>query len=125
VCSGNDPLERDDFELEEKVTSNITDLFLSGNCAEYEAIIQAASFHLEQTKVMRELAQKCAQEKKDDIENGVLHPEKRYCLVCDYAKNLGIPYFGKEQTGDTYYYSNLSINMCGRVNPSRSPRNLE
>jgi hypothetical protein len=96
-----------------------------GDCAKEEAIIEAAVFHVEQANVMRELAQKRAQEAKDDIENGVLHPEKRYCLLCDYAQNLGIPHFGKEQPGDTYYNSPLSKNLFGIVYLSRSPNNLE
>jgi hypothetical protein len=96
VCSDdNESLELDDFQSEERVTSNIADSFLSCNCAEEQAIIQAAWFHVDQANVMRKLVQKCAQEAKYNTENGVLHPNKRYCLMCDYGQNLGIPYFGK------------------------------
>jgi hypothetical protein len=66
-----------------------------------------------------------AQEAKDDIANGVLHPKKGYCMVCDYAHNLGIPHFGKEQPGDTYYYFPLTINLFGLVDLSRSPNKLD
>jgi hypothetical protein len=48
VCSDNDPLEQDEFELEEKLTSSIADSFLSGNCDGEEAIMQATSCHVEQ-----------------------------------------------------------------------------
>jgi hypothetical protein len=88
--SDDDESQADDFEVVELVTVNVAESFLSGDCAKEEAIIEAASFHVEQAKVIRGLAQKRAQEAKDDIENGVLHPEKRYCLVCDYSQNLGI-----------------------------------
>jgi hypothetical protein len=96
---------------------NVAESFLSVDCAQEEAIIEAAAFHVEQSKVMRELAQKRAKEAKDDIDNGVLHPEKQYCLVCDYAGNLGIPHFGKEQHGDTLLltFNNKSIWHCGPV----------
>jgi hypothetical protein len=74
---------------------------------------------------MHELAHKCAQEAKDDIENGVLHPNKWYCLMCDYAQNLGIPHFGKEQPRDMCHYSPLTINVFGLVDLSRSPNPLD
>jgi hypothetical protein len=70
---------------------------------------------VDQTKVVRELAQKRAQEAKDDIANGVLHPDKCYCMLCEYAHNLGISHLRKEQPGDTYYYSTLTINLFGLV----------
>jgi hypothetical protein len=109
----------------ELATVNVAESFLLGDCAQEEDIIEAAVFHVEQAKVMRELDQKRAQEAKEDIENGVLHPEKRYCLVCDYAQNLGIPHFGKEQPGDTYYFSPLTINLFGLVDLARSPNKLD
>jgi hypothetical protein len=111
----DDPQE---CNVKEKKTSAIAESFLSGNCAKEEAIIQAAAYHVEQTKVMRERVQTRAQEAKDDIANGVLHPNKRYCMACDYAQNLGIPHFGKEHPGDTYYYFPLTINLFGLVDLS-------
>jgi hypothetical protein len=53
--------------VNEKKKSAIAESFLSGNCSEEEAIIQSASYHVEQDKVMRELAQTRAEEAKDDI----------------------------------------------------------
>jgi ribosome-binding ATPase YchF (GTP1/OBG family) len=88
--------ESHDWEQIEKTTTDIAQSFLAGDCAEEESTIEAALYYVEQAKVMRELAQHWAQEAKDDIENCVLHTKKRYCLVCDYAQNLGIPHFGKE-----------------------------
>jgi hypothetical protein len=73
---------------------------------------------------MRELAQKRAQKAKEDHDTNVCHANKRYCLVCDYAQNLGIPHFGSEQLGDTYYYSPLTLHLFGIVDLSRSPNRL-
>jgi hypothetical protein len=42
-----------------------------------KAIIQAASYHFEQAKLMRGLTQKRAQEAKEDHDNNVRHA-KRY-----------------------------------------------
>jgi hypothetical protein len=86
--SDDDESQADDVEVAELATVNVSESFLLGDFAQQEAIIKAAAFHVEKTKVMRELAQKRAQEAKDDIENGVLHPENQYCLVCDYAQNF-------------------------------------
>jgi hypothetical protein len=123
--SDDDESQSDDFEVVELAMVNVAESFLLGDCAKEEAIIEAAAFHVEQVKFMCELDQKRAQEAKDDIENGVLHPEERHCLVCDFAQNLGIPHFGKYQPGDTYYYSPLTINLFGVVNLSRSPNKLD
>jgi hypothetical protein len=87
--------EPQDCNVKEKKKSAIAESFLSRIYAEEEAIIQAASYHVEQA--MSELAQTRAQEAKDDIASGVLHPNKSYCMVCDYTHSLRIPHFGKEQ----------------------------
>jgi hypothetical protein len=80
---------------------------------------------VEQPKIMHDIAQKRAQEAKDDIDNGVLHPDKRYCMVCYYAINFGIPHFRKEQPGNTYYYLPFTINLFGLVDILRSPKKLD
>ena len=38
-----------------------------------------------------------------------------FCIVADYAQNLGAPHFGGEQPGDSYYYSPLSVYCFGVV----------
>jgi hypothetical protein len=47
-----------------------------------------------------------------------------FCLVADYAQNLGLPHFGGEQPGDTYYYSPLAVYCFGLVDASQSPEQL-
>jgi hypothetical protein len=42
-------------------------------------------------------------------------------LVADYSQNLGLPHFGEEQPGDTYYFSPLSVYIFGIVDVSFSP----
>jgi hypothetical protein len=36
-----------------------------------------------------------------------------YCMVCDYAQNLGLPHFGAKQPADIYYFSELTVNIFG------------
>jgi hypothetical protein len=98
----DDESQADDFEVVELATVNVAESFLLGDCAQEEAIIESASFHVEQAKVTRELAQKHAQEAKEDIENGVLHREKRYCILCDYAKNVASLILEKSSLGMPY-----------------------
>lgn len=47
-----------------------------------------------------------------------------FCLVADYSQNLGLPHFGEEQPGDTYYFSPLSVYIFGIVDVSCSPEVL-
>jgi len=44
--------------------------------------------------------------------------------VVDYAQNLGLPHFGGEQPGDTYYYSPLAVYCFGVVDTSCTPEVL-
>jgi hypothetical protein len=47
-----------------------------------------------------------------------------FCLVADYSQNLGLPHFGEEQPGDTYYFSPLSVFVFGVVDVSYTPEKL-
>ncbi len=47
-----------------------------------------------------------------------------FCLVADYAQNLGVPYFGSEQPENTYYYSPLAVYIFGLVDASCTPEQL-
>ncbi len=38
-----------------------------------------------------------------------------FCIVADYARYLGVPHFGGEQPGDTYYSSPVSVYCFGVV----------
>lgn len=47
-----------------------------------------------------------------------------FCIVCDYCQNLGVPHFGGEQPGDTYYFSPLNIYCFGVVDATCTPEKL-
>jgi hypothetical protein len=42
-----------------------------------------------------------------------------YCMVCDYAQNLGLLHFGAEQPADIYYFSELTVNIFGIADVTR------
>ena len=45
-------------------------------------------------------------------------------MVADYDQYLGLPHFGGEQPGDTYYYSPLAVYCFGIVDTSVTPEQL-
>ncbi len=47
-----------------------------------------------------------------------------FCLVAVYSQNLGLPHFGGEQPGDSYYFSPLSVFIFSIINSSCSPDKL-
>ena len=55
-------------------------------------------------------------EAKTDLENNVKWPHRRDCFIGEYYQNMGLPWFGKEQTGVKYYYSPLCIYVFGIAN---------
>jgi hypothetical protein len=38
------------------------------------------------------------------------------CIVGNYCQNLALPYMGKHQPGETYYFSPLTVNCFGLAN---------
>ena len=51
-----------------------------------------------------------------DSKCGVRWPHRRDTFVGDYCQNFGLPHFGNEQPGETYYYSPLGVYIFGIVN---------
>jgi hypothetical protein len=47
-----------------------------------------------------------------------------YCMVCDYAQNLGLPHFGEEQPADIYYFSELTVNIFGIADVTKKPTKM-
>ena len=47
-----------------------------------------------------------------------------YCIVADYCQNAGIPNFGCQQPGNTYYYSPLAMYCFGICDASAVPEEL-
>lgn len=56
---------------------------------------------------------------QDRLENRP-HSERRYVLYGDYCQNMCMPHFGSEQPGETYYFSPLTYNCFGMVDPTRT-----
>jgi hypothetical protein len=80
------------------------------------------SLHVENARKMRALAQQKSREAKEDVTKS--HSERRHCFVMDYSQNLGLPHFGDEQPGETYYYSPLSIFCFGTIDCSTTPEKM-
>jgi len=55
-----------------------------------------------------------------DWKGDMRHEDRRYCIICDYAQNLGIPHFGKEQPGETCYFSPKSVFIFGMTDVSHT-----
>ena len=72
--------------------------------------------HVNEWKVQRELVLKCKHESVIDKKCGVQWPYRRDTFVGDYCQNFGLPHFGNEQPGETYYYSPLGVYVFGIVN---------
>lgn len=47
-----------------------------------------------------------------------------YCIVCNYAQNIGLPHFGAEQPADFYYFSELTVNVFGIANVCNKPTTI-
>jgi hypothetical protein len=47
-----------------------------------------------------------------------------YCIVCDYAQNLGLPHFEEEQPVDIYYFSELTVNIFGVADVTKKPTKM-
>jgi hypothetical protein len=72
--------------------------------------------HIEDATSMRELCRKVVEEAKAATRDNVADSEMVITIVADYCQNMEMPFFGKDQPGDTYYYTPKTINMFGIVN---------
>jgi hypothetical protein len=72
--------------------------------------------HIEDATSMRALCRTVIEEAKTATKNDVADEEMVITLVADYCQNMEMPYFGKDQPGETYYYSPKTINVFGIVN---------
>ena len=60
----------------------------------------------------RSYVNKNAAEAKKDLENNVKWPDRSNCAVGDFCQNLGMPHFGGDESGITYYFSALIMKRC-------------
>jgi hypothetical protein len=89
-----------------------------------ESMISKANKHIEQARDMRSCLigkAKVALDWYKSIEELPTIPKARWidavdCLVGNYCQNMGLPYLGEHQPGETYYFSPLTVNCFGIAN---------
>ena len=99
--------DNDDFDVDDSI-ERISD--------ERDVLILEMSEHVKEWKCQRDYVKEKRDEAKADLDNGVKWPHRIDCFVGDYCQNMGLPWFGNEQPGVTYYYSPLSIYIFGMAN---------
>ena len=88
-----------------------------------ESRVSDAYLHVQMARAHREAANKAISQAKECVGNE--HSCRHYCVTMDYAQNLGLPHFGANQPGETYYYSPLNVNVFGIVDNSCTPETLD
>ena len=78
-----------------------------------ESLIKQASLNVEQAQVQRALFNEKAAEAKASM--NLPRAKRTVTWVLDYAQNMGLPHFGKEQPGQTYYLCPLNVYVFGIV----------
>jgi hypothetical protein len=77
------------------------------------------SEHIKEAQSMRDLADKLMADAKESCRKDILGQEAIedgiFTYVVDYAQNMEKPYFGRDQPGDTYYFTPLTVNVLGIV----------
>jgi hypothetical protein len=71
--------------------------------------------HIEDVTSMRALCQKAIEEAKTATRDNVGDEDMVITLVADYCQNMEMPFFGKDQPGETYYNTPETINLFGIV----------
>ena len=82
---------------------------------ENENLMLKAAAHVKSAIAQRNLANNKVQQAIDDMLAEVPHQQRTYTFIADYCQNFGLPYFGSEQPGETYYFSPLNVNCFGVV----------
>jgi hypothetical protein len=82
---------------------------------ETQKIVNEIKQHIEDATSMRALCQKVIEEAKTATKNDVADEEMVITLVADYCQNMEMPFFGKDQPSETYYYTPKTINLFGIV----------
>jgi CxxC motif-containing protein (DUF1111 family) len=61
--------------------------------------------HIEDSTSMQQLCQKVIEDAKKATKEKVEVSEMVVTIVVDYCQNMEMPFFGKDQPGETYYYT--------------------
>jgi hypothetical protein len=77
--------------------------------------------HIEEAQSMRQLCQKVIEDAKRATRDNAVDEEMVVTIVVDFCQNMEMPFFGKDQPGDTYYFTPKTINLLGIVdcNPEK------
>jgi hypothetical protein len=87
------------------------------DCEVRERILIDAAKHCSNAKAQRDYFNRLtAEAKQANTVVPLAHHIRHWLLVADYCQNMGIPHFGGEQPGETYYFSPLSVYCFGVVN---------
>jgi hypothetical protein len=71
--------------------------------------------HIQDATSMRELCRMVIAEVKTAAKDNVVDEDMVITLVTDHCQNTEMPFFGKDQPGETYYYTPKTINLFGIV----------
>ena len=80
---------------------------------EDEVAIDKWKKHCDEYRAQREYVISLAKEAKEHYDTNVQWPRRKYSFCSDYCQNIDIPHFGREQPGETYYYSPLNVSCFG------------
>jgi hypothetical protein len=82
---------------------------------ETQRVVKEIKQHIEDAISMRALCQILMEAAKTATKLKYADDEMVITLVADYCQNMEMPFFGKDQPGDTYYYTPKTINLFGIV----------
>jgi hypothetical protein len=111
-----------EFKKGEDEVSNLEKSLLTSDCIRQEAVLEAAGFHVTQSRALRGMVQYRTQAAIESLIALKMHDTRDRVLVCDYAQNVN--YYGGEQPGEIYYLSALTINLFGIVDLLVTPNTL-
>jgi hypothetical protein len=72
--------------------------------------------HVRTASGQRKYLKSAVAQARADLMNNLPHKGRHYCLIGDYAQNLGLPNLGESQPGETYYWVPYYIYVFGLVN---------
>lgn len=83
-----------------------------------------SALHITEAKAQRVFVNQRVRDCKLDNARNLHFYRSRYACTFHFPQNLGAPHFGKEQPGDTYCYSPLSLRIFGIVDHSPTKDHL-
>jgi hypothetical protein len=119
---GNDNERHTELKEGEDEVRNLAKYLLTSDVIRQEAVIEAAGFHVTQSRAMRGMVQYRTQEAIESLIALKRHDTRDRVLVFDYAQNVNYPHYGGEQPGEIYYLSaltsipfSISVQMSGCI----------